>query len=148
MPVVYYAEDVHLPDLKKRDITRWIKNIASTYGKRVGVIAYLFCSDSKILDVNRQYLQHDYYTDIITFDYTEGDILSGDIYVSLDTVRSNSEQFQTGYMEELYRVMIHGILHLCGIDDETPEMQDEMTREEDRALASFLPASNNINKQE
>ncbi|MDR0844578.1 MAG: rRNA maturation RNase YbeY, partial [Tannerella sp.] len=88
---------------------------------------------------------HDYYTDIITFDYTEGNVLSGDLYISLDTVRSNSEQFQTGYQEELLRVIIHGILHLCGLNDRTPEEQTEMTAAENAALA-LLPPEYNVNR--
>lgn len=93
-----------------------------TYEKRVGEIAYIFCSDEKILEVNRRYLQHDYYTDIITFDYCEGNRLSGDLFISLDTVRTNAEQFAgNDYERELYRVIIHGILHLCGINDKGPE---------------------------
>ena len=88
--------------------------------KRLGEIAYIFCSDEKILEVNRQYLQHDYYTDIITFDYCEGDRLSGDLFISLDTIHTNAEQFGTSYEDELHRVIIHGILHLCGINDKGP----------------------------
>jgi rRNA maturation RNase YbeY len=146
MPITYYTEDVKLPaNLSKRAMSRWIGVVASGYGKKTGSIAYLFCSDEKILDVNRQYLQHDYYTDIITFDYTEDDVLSGDLYISLDTVRSNSEQFRTDYVEELLRVIIHGILHLCGINDKTPEEQLEMTEAENMALALFLP-DDRINK--
>jgi len=146
MPITYYTEDVKLPaNLSKRAMSRWIGVVASGYGKKTGSIAYLFCSDEKILDVNRQYLQHDYYTDIITFDYTEDDVLSGDLYISLDTVRSNSEQFRTDYVEELLRVIIHGILHLCGINDKTPEEQLEMSGAENKALALFLP-DDRINK--
>ena len=102
-----------MPAIKKRETTAWIKAVADTYGKKVGEIAYIFCSDEKILEVNRQYLQHDYYTDIITFDYCEGKKLSGDLFISLDTVRTNAEQFNAPYETELYRVIIHGILHLA-----------------------------------
>lgn len=93
MAVTYQTEGVKMPDIKKRETTEWIKNVAASYGKRLGEIAYIFCSDEKILEVNRQYLQHDYYTDIITFDYCEGDRLSGDLFISLDTIRTNAEQF-------------------------------------------------------
>ena len=120
MAVTYQTEGVKMPDIKKRETTEWIKSVAATYGKRLGEIAYIFCSDEKILEVNRQYLQHDYYTDIITFDYCEGDRLSGDLFISLDTVKTNSEQFNTTYNEELHRTIIHGILHLCGINDTGP----------------------------
>lgn len=93
MAVTYQTEGVKMPDIKKRETTEWIKNVAASYGKRLGEIAYIFCSDEKILEVNRQYLQHDYYTDIITFDYCQGDRLSGDLFISLDTIRTNAEQF-------------------------------------------------------
>lgn len=135
MAIIYQAEDIKIPSLKKRTITAWIKTVAASYRKEIGDIAYVFCSDAKILEVNNQYLQHDYYTDIITFDYTEGDTISGDIFISLDTVRSNSAQFDTGYEEELLRIIIHGILHLCGVNDKSPEERKQMTACEDKALA-------------
>lgn len=124
-----------MPDIKKREVTEWIKQVAASYGKRVGEVAYIFCDDEKILEVNRQYLQHDYYTDIITFDYSEGDTLNGDIFISLDTVKSNSEQQHTDYNQELHRVIIHGILHLCGINDKLPGEREIMQQAEDKALA-------------
>ena len=112
-----------------------IKAVAATYEKRIGEIAYIFCSDEKILEVNRQYLQHDYYTDIITFDYCEGNRLSGDLFISLETVKTNSEQFNTPYEEELHRTIIHGILHLCGINDKGPWEREIMEAAENKALA-------------
>ena len=124
-----------MPDIKKREVTEWIKQVAASYGKRVGEVAYIFCDDEKILEVNRQYLQHDYYTDIITFDYTEGSRISGDLFISLDTVRTNAEQFASGdYRRELHRVIIHGILHLCGINDKGPGEREQMEAAEDQAL--------------
>ena len=124
-----------MPDIKKREVTEWIKQVAASYGKRVGEVAYIFCDDEKILEVNRQYLQHDYYTDIITFDYTEGPRISGDLFISLDTVRTNAEQFADGdYRRELHRVIIHGILHLCGINDKGPGEREQMEAAEERAL--------------
>ena len=105
------------------------------HGKRVGEIAYIFCDDEKIIEVNHRYLQHDYFTDIITFDYCEGDRLSGDLFISLDTVRSNAELFNKPYEEELHRVIIHGILHLCGINDKGPGEREIMEAAEDQALA-------------
>lgn len=114
MAITYQTEGIKMPDIKKRETTEWIKAVAATYEKRIGEIAYIFCSDEKILEVNRQYLQHDYYTDIITFDYCEGNRLSGDLFISLDTVRTNAEQFAgNDYERELHRVIIHGILHLA-----------------------------------
>ena len=138
MAVSYQTEGVKMPDIKKRETTEWIKNVAASYGKRLGEIAYIFCSDEKILEVNRQYLQHDYYTDIITFDNTEGNKISGDLFISLDTVRTNAETFHTDYNEELHRTIIHGILHLCGINDKGPGEREIMEANENKALA-ILP---------
>ena len=134
--VSYQTEGVPMPDIKRRETTEWIKAVAASYGKRVGEVAYIFCDDEKILEVNRQYLQHDYYTDIITFDYTEGDRIGGDLFISLDTVESNAQQYAYGdYRRELHRVVIHGILHLCGINDKGPGEREIMEAAEDKALA-------------
>lgn len=124
-----------MPNIKRRATTAWIKAVAATYGKRVGEIGYLFVDDEHILDVNNQYLGHDYYTDIITFDYCEGDVLNGDLVISLDTVRSNAELFSKPYEEELHRVIIHGVLHLCGLNDKGPGERELMEDAENRALA-------------
>ena len=132
--ISYQSIDIAIPKLKRRDTTRWIRSVAATYGKKVGDVAYIFVSDDKILEVNRQYLQHDYYTDIITFDDSEGDVISGDLFISLDTVRSNSEQQGTAYEEELHRVIIHGILHLCGLNDKGPGEREIMEAAENKAL--------------
>ena len=124
-----------MPQIKRREVSEWIKQVAASYGKRVGEIAYIFCNDEKILEVNREYLQHDYYTDIITFDYTEGKRISGDLFISLDTVRTNADQFAEGdYPRELHRVIIHGILHLCGINDKGPGEREIMEAAENQAL--------------
>ena len=139
MAIAYYAEEVKLPAIKKKAVGDWIRKVASLYGKRTGDISYIFCSDEKILEVNKQYLQHDYYTDIISFDFTEGTKISGDLFISLDTVKSNSENFGTDYTEELHRIIIHGILHLCGINDKGPGEREIMTQKENEALA-LLPA--------
>ena len=135
MAITYQTEGIKMLDIKKRETTEWIKAVAATYEKRIGEIAYIFCSDEKILEVNRQYLQHDYYTDIITFDYCEGNRLSGDLFISLETVKTNSEQFNTPYEEELHRTIIHGILHLCGINDKGPGEREIMEAAENKALA-------------
>lgn len=123
-----------MPALKRRATTSWIRRVAQSYGKRVGEVGYLFCDDEKILQVNREYLGHDYYTDIITFDYNDGDTLNGDLVISLDTVRTNAELFGRPYEEELHRVIIHGILHLCGINDKGPGEREQMEAAENRAL--------------
>ena len=133
--ITYNTDGVKMPSIKKRENTAWVKAVAASYGKRVGEIAYICVDDEKILEVNRQYLGHDYYTDIITFDYCEGDVISGDLFISLDTVRTNAEQVGATYEEELHRVIIHGILHLCGINDKGPGEREIMEAAEDKALA-------------
>ena len=133
--ITYNTDGVKMPSIKKRENTAWVKAVAASYGKRVGEIAYIFVDDEKILEVNRQYLGHYYYTDIITFDYCEGDVISGDLFISLDTVRTNAEQVGATYEEELHRVIIHGILHLCGINDKGPGEREIMEAAEDKALA-------------
>lgn len=132
--ITYNSEGVRMPKIKKRDTSAWIKAVAASYGRKVGEIGYLFVDDEKILEVNREYLGHDYYTDVITFDYDEDDTVSGDIVISLDTVRSNAELFGKTYEDELYRVIIHGILHLCGINDKGPGEREIMEAAENKAL--------------
>ena len=132
--ITYQTDGTRMPNIKKRETTAWIRRVAATYGKKVGDVGYIFCNDERIIEVNREYLQHDYYTDIITFDYTEGDIIGGDLFISLDTVKTNSEQFGTEYDEELHRTIIHGILHLCGINDKGPGEREIMEAAENRAL--------------
>lgn len=134
MAISYQTDGVHMPVIDKKTITEWVKEVASWHGKRVGEINYMFCSDEKILEINRQYLQHDYYTDIISFDYTEGNRISGDLVISLDTVESNAKLFNTPYAKELHRVIIHGVLHLCGINDKGEGEREIMEAEEERAL--------------
>lgn len=138
MAIHYYTEDIKSPPIKKKMVNTWIKVVTDILEKRTGNISYIFCSDEKILEVNKQYLNHDYYTDIITFDYSENNIISGDIFISLDTVKSNSEKYQTSYLEELHRTIIHGILHLCGVDDKGPGEREIMENYENKAL-SLLP---------
>lgn len=133
--ITYNTDGVKFPNIRKRPTTAWIRAVAAAYGKKVGEIGYMFVSDDSILEVNREYLGHDYYTDIITFDYCEGDTLSGDLVISLDTVRSNAALFGKEYDEELHRVIIHGILHLCGINDKGPGEREIMEQAEDKALA-------------
>ena len=133
--ISYNTVNVKMPAIRRRDTSAWVKAVAASYGKKVGEIAYIFVDDEEILRVNREYLQHDYYKDIITFDYTEGDTISGDLFISLDTVRTNAEQFDKPYDEELHRVIIHGILHLCGINDKGPGEREIMEAAEDKALA-------------
>ena len=135
MTIIFNAENIDFPKIKKRETANWIKSVAKSYGKQTGDISYLFCNDEKILEVNRQYLQHEFYTDIITFDYSEGGRISGDIFISLETILSNSIQYDTDFDEELYRVIIHGILHLCGLNDKSETEAREMRKAEENALS-------------
>lgn len=132
--ITYNSENIKMPRLKRRETSVWIESVAATYDRRIGEIGYMFVDDEKILEINREYLGHDYYTDIITFDYDERDVLNGDIVISVDTVRSNAEQFGKSFDNELHRVIIHGILHLCGINDKGPGERELMEAAEDRAL--------------
>ncbi|NMB50020.1 MAG: rRNA maturation RNase YbeY [Bacteroidales bacterium] len=134
MAITFQAENINFPKIKKRATTKWIKSVANKYDKQIGDICYLFCSDEKILEINRQFLNHDFYTDIIAFDYSEGNKISGDIFISLETVLSNSQKYQTSFDEELHRVMIHGILHLCGLNDKSDDEIREMRKAEEEAL--------------
>ena len=130
----YTSENVEAPKLYRNSITGWIRRVANKYGKIVGDVSFILCDDIKILEINKQFLNPDYYTDVITFDYTEGDGIGGDIFISLDTVESNAKEFLTTFDNELKRVMIHGILHLCGQNDKTPEEKQEMRYKENLAL--------------
>lgn len=136
--VKFLADNIEMPALNERQITRWIKTVAADYGFAVGNINYIFCSDERELEVNRQFLGHDYYTDIITFDYSTPSVLNGDIFISLDTVRSNAEQLGIAFENELLRILIHGVLHLTGQGDKTPETKAQMTAKEEKALAQIV----------
>lgn len=139
MAITFQADKIDFPKIRKGDIKNWIKRVAASYGKTIGEVNYLFCTDDKILEVNTQYLSHDFYTDIITFDYSEGDKISGDIIISLETVRTNSQKYNTDFTEELHRVIIHGILHMCGIDDKSETASLNMRKAENQALEQINP---------
>ena len=132
--ISYNADEIKTPVFPKRKFSLWIRQVAEKYGKRVGKISYIFCTDKKILEVNKEYLNHDYYTDIITFDYSENEVISGDIFISIDTVCTNAEKFGETYNRELNRVIIHGVLHLCGIEDKSPQARTIMEKNENDAL--------------
>lgn len=119
--VRYFTEDIRFDYKNRLFNNRWLKMVAGSEMKKLGDINVIFCSDNYILDVNMRYLQHDYFTDIITFDYCEGDVLSGDLFISVDSVRENSEHYGSTFDEELHRVIVHGVLHLIGYDDHTEE---------------------------
>lgn len=133
----FTADSIEIPALDERKLVRWIRAVAADYGFSVGSITYIFCSDERELAVNREFLGHDYYTDVITFDYSTASTLNGDIFISLDTVRSNAEMVGTTFEQELRRIMIHGVLHLTGQGDKTPETKQEMTAKEEKALVKW-----------
>ncbi len=134
MEISFHTQEVEMPTIDEELLSQWIEKVAAIHNKKVGEIAYIFCSDEVILETNKQYLQHDYYTDIITFDYTLEDTISGDLFIGVETVASNAEKYQVSFKNELHRVLIHGILHLCDIDDKTPEQRETMEQEENKAL--------------
>lgn len=133
--ITFHMNDVTIPDFNPEFLRLWIKHIASVNNKKIGELSYIFCSDEYILNINKEHLNHDYYTDIITFNYNENDVLGGDVFISVDTVASNAAEYGNGvFKDELERVIIHGLLHLIGYNDKTEKEQDEMTIKEDEAL--------------
>ena len=132
--ILYNSIDVKIPNFKRRTVTNWIKQVAVSYNKGVGDISYIFCSDEKIIEINKEYLSHNYYTDVITFDYSLQNMIEGDIFISIDTVNSNSIKYNVPFIQELNRVMIHAILHLCGMNDHTDVERKVMTEHENKAL--------------
>ena len=125
--ITYEAEGVKFPNIRKRETSNWIRQVAASYGKKIGDVGYLFVNDDKILETNNEFLGHD--------DYTEGKVINGDLMISLDTVFTNADKFGRPYDEELHRVIIHGILHLCGINDKGPGERELMEAAENKALA-------------
>lgn len=140
----WIAKNVEMPQLSLPLIERWLVEVAKRHGKVAHELTYIFCDDDEILSVNRQYLRHDYFTDIITFDYTRGKLLRGDMYISLDTVATNAATVGAAYGQELRRVIVHGLLHLCGINDKGPGEREIMEQNEDEALALLTEIENEI----
>lgn len=132
--ISFETKEIPLPDLNYAKIEIWLGEIAANHQKRIGNLNYLFCSDQEILRVNKEFLKHDYFTDIITFDYSHKDKVSGDIFISIETVKSNAMELKEPYNKELLRVIAHGILHLCGINDKCPGEREIMEAEENKAL--------------
>lgn len=135
MAITFASQDIAFDLKEKRKVKQWISTVIKSYGKKVGEIGYLFCDDSYLIETNRTYLNHDTYTDIITFDYVEGDIISGDIMISVERVRENANTFNSSFETELYRVIIHGILHLLGQGDKSEKEAAEMRKKENDAIA-------------
>lgn len=133
--ISFQTKDIKMPDLDFKKIEIWLNQIAANFNKIIGNLNYLFCDDTEILSVNKKFLQHDYFTDIITFDYSRKNKVGGDIFISVETVKSNSEKFGEPYQKELLRVIAHGLLHLCGINDKSPEERAVMEFHENKALS-------------
>jgi rRNA maturation RNase YbeY len=138
MSIQYFSEDVSIPKISRRNITTWIKKVITSEGKVSGDISFIFCSDDYLLKVNRKYLGHDYYTDIITFDYVSDLIISGDIFISLDRVLENAGEFKTTFGDELNRILVHGVLHLLGYKDKSKKDKNLMTEKEDFYLNTLI----------
>ena len=131
---IQFSFQTNCPLKSRTKIKQWIKQVIETKGKKTGNITYIFCDDEYLLEVNKQYLQHDYYTDVITFDYVENDLISGDIFISTDRVRENALAFGSSETEELHRVIIHGALHLLGLKDKSEKEASQMRQAENEAL--------------
>lgn len=135
--ITWQAQNVGMPELDEQRLALWLQNVAEAHNRILDGLGYIFCDDETILDVNRQFLNHDYYTDIITFDYCRGRMVRGDMYISLDTVATNAEAVGESYHRELLRVIVHGVLHLCGINDKGPGEREIMEAHENDALAMW-----------
>lgn len=136
MTINWLTENVEFPEVIVKDfVGQWLERVAAAHGKQIGTLTYILTDDEGIIRVNREFLNHDYYTDVITFDYSKRSMVSGDIYISLDTVATNAEQFNQNPIRELHRVIAHGLLHLCGINDKGPGEREIMEQHEDEALA-------------
>ncbi len=137
MPINYQSQDIKFVLKEKRKVSKWINDVIKLHQKKLGNVSYIFCSNQYILELNQQYLNHNYFTDIITFDYCYDNIVEGDIFISIDTVLDNSHRFKTNFNDELLRVIIHGVLHLVGFSDKTAKQQKQMRVLEDEALSIF-----------
>lgn len=137
MPINYQYQDIKFVLKEKRKVSKWINDVIKLHQKKLGSVSYIFCSNQYILELNQQYLNHNYFTDIITFDYCYDNIVEGDIFISIDTVLDNSHRFKTNFNDELLRVIIHGVLHLVGFSDKTAKQQKQMRVLEDEALSIF-----------
>jgi len=137
MAIHFFTEDVKEVRIPKRKVRTWVNQSITAYGKKLGDINYIFCSDEYLRQINIEYLKHEYYTDIITFNYNEGNVVNGDIYISLERVKDNADEFNVNFHAELQRVVIHGVLHLVGFDDKTDEDKMEMRNAEDESIALY-----------
>lgn len=137
MAVRFFSDGISFQSIGKRKIAQWLKQTAAREGKKIGSVSYIFVSDEHLLEMNKKYLQHNDYTDIITFDNSTGNNISGEMYISVDTVRENAKYYQTDFHNELLRVMVHGVLHLCGYKDKTISERKKMRAAEDKYLGIY-----------
>jgi rRNA maturation RNase YbeY len=142
MAIHFIEEDSKVKGLKRNLSRNWLHEVIEYEGRKPGVINFIFCSDTYLLEMNRQYLKHDYLTDVISFDYSEGGKVSGDVFISVDRVRENAVEMSVSFLDELYRVMVHGVLHLIGYDDATADLRANMSRLEDLYLAKVRESTN------
>jgi probable rRNA maturation factor len=138
MSIHYFKEDVSSPKIDRKKLTNWIKQTIASEKKIIGEISFIFCSDNYLLEINKKFLNHDYFTDIITFDYVENGVISGDIFISCDRVKDNASEYKTDYLVELSRILIHGVLHLIGYKDKCEKDKLLMTQKEDYYLNCLL----------
>ena len=137
MAIRFFSDGISFQPKDKRKISQWLKSTVDREGKIVGSLCYVFVSDEKLLEINKTFLQHDYYTDIITFDNSSGNTISGEMYISIDTVRVNAKEYQVDFYDELLRVIVHGVLHLCGYNDKAEKEQQQMRTAETKYINEF-----------
>ncbi len=136
--ITFHSEGYRMPKLKKQDLKRWLIEIARNHDRQIVRIAYNFCTDSELLKINQEFLQHDTLTDIITFDYSNQDLLEGEIFISHERVTENAHQFKEEFNHEFFRVLAHGVLHLIGFQDKTKKLKSEMRKKENEAIEQFF----------
>ncbi|MBU2020039.1 MAG: rRNA maturation RNase YbeY [Bacteroidetes bacterium] len=133
--VEFFFEEIDDLPVNPDDTELWLVKVLKSFNNSLGDVNFIFCSDDYLLNINKEHLNHDYYTDIITFDYCDGKIVSGDLFISVDRVRDNAENLEIDFLDELHRVMVHGVLHLCGLKDKSENEAAEMRSAEDKALS-------------
>lgn len=132
--MIHFHFETDAPAFNQTQTIRWLKKVCALHKKSLGEIHYVICSDERILEINRRFLQHDYYTDVITFDYSQGERIAGDIYLSVETIQSNAAERNLLFEQEWNRVLVHGVLHLCGYSDKSPQDEQKMRQLENEAL--------------
>jgi len=146
MAIVYNSEVVNKPKLRYRSVSKWLKQVVFKYGYITGDLTYIFCSDEYLKEINFKYLNHDYFTDIVTFDYREGNIISGDMFISVDRVKENSEFFNSDLLDEFLRVIVHGLLHLLNFNDGDDQEKMVMREKENECIFMYKELCNEYSK--